>query len=186
MPNREFWKMARPAKHLPLVYRFLMASLLLLGALGLSVATARADSFQLTFIGDLSGTGTFTTDGLCTGCIIGHGLLTFTLNLGSDSGASAFDITDDSGSQNTSYNRTVNTMGYAAINSETGDGLSFSTGGAGTHTWVMGNATQSFSGTYTITPIATPEPRLFTLLLTGLLLVGFLCGSKFLASAAIS
>jgi hypothetical protein len=62
----------------------------------LSSVPLRADMFNITLSGSLSGSGTFTTDGTCVICMpSGLGLLSLTINIGPDSGTDAFDIRDD-------------------------------------------------------------------------------------------
>lgn len=175
-----------PSTRLSAVCRSLVAMLLLLGAIGLSAATARADSFNVTFFDStltVVGTGTLTTNGVCAGCLPGTGLLTFFVNLGADSGASAFDITDDNGAAFTVYNRPSNTIGAGLSNSETGDGLSMQTGPTATFVFASADGRTSLNGTYVVAP-NVPEPRSITLFLTGLALVGLFHRRKLLASAA--
>ena len=59
----------------------------------LSSVPLKADMFDITLTGDpgsLSGDGTFTTDGICSVCFPGMGLLSVTINIGPDSGMNAF------------------------------------------------------------------------------------------------
>jgi hypothetical protein len=53
--------------------RFTLRFIPLLALLFALSAVARADSFQITFTGIGSGTGQFTTDGVCTMCSPGAG-----------------------------------------------------------------------------------------------------------------
>ncbi len=55
--------------------RFTLRFIPLLALLFALSAVASADSFQITFTGIGSGTGQFTTDGVCTMCSPGAGLL---------------------------------------------------------------------------------------------------------------
>jgi hypothetical protein len=73
--------------------RFTLRFIPLLALLFALSAVARADSFQITFTGIGSGTGQFTTDGVCTMCSPGAGLLTWLVEVGPDTGPNAFDIT---------------------------------------------------------------------------------------------
>jgi hypothetical protein len=75
--------------------RFTLRFIPLLALLLALSAVASADSFQITFTGVGSGTGQFTTDGVCTMCSPGAGLLTWLVEVGPDNGSNAFDITDD-------------------------------------------------------------------------------------------
>src|SRR5260370_7781071 len=86
-------------------------------------AVAKADSFQITFAGNASGTGQFTTDGLCTMCSPGAGLLTWLVGIGPDTGPNAFDITDDGPATVTiTYDRLTNSFSsIGTFNSENND-----------------------------------------------------------------
>ena len=128
--------------------RFLL-SLVALCALS-SVPLRASDIFNITLTGDLSGSGTFTTDGICTLCEPGLGLLSLTINIGPDSGTDAFDISDDffSGPPPTFYDRPPNQLSYGGVNSETGDTLNmlfFSQ-------WELLRGTLIDTGTFTVTP----------------------------------
>src|SRR5262245_34866671 len=77
--------------------------------------------FDITLTGPLlSGNGTFSTDGTCAVCVPGAGLLSLTINIGPDTGAAAFDISDDALGP-TAYSRAQNLLSYTGTNSETGD-----------------------------------------------------------------
>src|SRR5262249_32489017 len=106
--------------------RCVMRLLLPLVALcALSSVPLRADMFDITLSGTtLSGSGTFTTDGTCSLCRFpGFGLLSLTINIGPDSGADAFDLSDDGLGALTLYQRPGNTLAYQGTNSETNDFL---------------------------------------------------------------
>jgi hypothetical protein len=76
-----------------------------------STHVAKADSFQITFTGNASGTGQFTTDGVCTMCFPTAGLLTWLVSIGPDSGSNAFDIVDDGPATVTiTYDRLTNSF----------------------------------------------------------------------------
>jgi hypothetical protein len=90
--------------------RYIIRPLQLLVLLISFSVTARADSFQVTFVGDLSGTAQFTTDGLCASRSAMAGLLTFTADIGTDTRPAAFDITDDNSSHFIIYGRSTNSL----------------------------------------------------------------------------
>ena len=154
-----------------------MRSLLSLVALcALSSVPLRADTFDITFSGTLSGSGTFTTDGICTLCSpdfshIGVGLLSLTINIDRDSGPNAFDFIDDpGGSDGTVYRRAINELCYSAINSEnTSDGLNII--GAIVGVWDFHRPGLLATGTVSITP-AVPEPNSLFLVTPILAIVG--------------
>src|SRR5262245_56634633 len=81
-----------------------------------------ADIFDITLTGNPgspSGSGIFTTDGICSVCTPGAGLLSLTINLGPFSGPEAFDICDDIlGVNEVVYQRPTNMLEYVATNSE--------------------------------------------------------------------
>ena len=133
---------------------------------------AKADSFQIVFSGQFSGTGQFTTNGTCTVCTPGAGLLTWVVGIGPDTGASAFDIVDDGIATATiTYNRTTNTfLSQGTFSSENpGDLFVLSSNG----TWVLNTVTGSHTGTYVVTRSAVAEPPLpLLLLLPAIVLVG--------------
>ena len=153
-----------------------MRLLLTLVALcSLSSVPLRADMFDITLTGNPgspSGGGTFTTDGICMLCFPfpGAGLLSVTINIGPDSGASAFDISDD-GIGPKIYNRPANTFLYMGSNSETNDFLDMAL-----NDWFLTRAGSSIgSGTYSITPAAAiPEPS-YLFLLMPIVALGGLC-----------
>ena len=141
----------------------------------LSSVPLRADTFDITFnvlFGGLTASGTFTTNGICGFCTPGsglsQGLLSLTINIGPDSGASAFDISDD-GIGPKIYNRPANTLLYMGSNSETNDFLDMAL-----NDWFLTRAGSSIgSGTYSITPAAAiPEPSYLFLLMPIVALVG--------------
>jgi hypothetical protein len=182
--------LSRPTNYSPRFRRSLIGLIVLVGFLGLSAFTARADSFSVTFtqtsfpLPAVSGTGTFTTDGVCIICTPGSGLLTFTATfmIGPPFPATdVFDITDEGGANlNTFYNRTLNEITYAAFNSESlGDSLSVQTNGI----WFLteSESTTPQTGTYAIIP--TPEPDSTTLFLAGVLLLGFFYRRRLLLPA---
>ncbi len=86
-------------------------------------AVAEADSFQITFTGGASGTGQFTTDGVCAMCFPTAGLLTWVVAIGPDTGSSAFDIVDDGpATASITYNRLTNSFSsVGTFNSENND-----------------------------------------------------------------
>jgi len=127
--------------------------------------------FDITLTGNPfspSGSGTFTTDGICTTCMPGDGLLSLTINIGPDSGTQPFDISDDFGIIAT-YVRSTNSLDYMGRNSETGDTLHMI---ASNSNWSLVPATgdQSGIGTFSVTP--TPEPSSLFLLIPVVALVG--------------
>jgi hypothetical protein len=144
----------------------------LLPILALTVCSVplRADLFNITLSGITpSGTGTFSTNGTCTTCMLGSGLLSFTINIGPDTGAKAFDSTDD-GALSGEYDRATNLFFFQAIDSETGDGIQTTS----STTYALNTGTSGstvFSGTVTVTPAApaVPEPSSVVLLIVGLL-----------------
>src|SRR4051794_18375911 len=81
--------------------KFDLCRLLPLIALALLPATARADLFAVTLNGDVMGTGSFTTDGICSTCVFPTSLLTATFNLSHVPGSAvpeSFNLADDLGS----------------------------------------------------------------------------------------
>jgi hypothetical protein len=147
-----------------------MRSLLSLVALcALSSVPLTADMFNITFLGSLSGRGTFSTDGTCTLCQVpGFGLLNLTINIGTDSGTGAFDISDD-GLGLTLYQRPPNNLAYTGTNSETNDFLDMKL-----NIWSLTRAGGTVgSGTFSVRPAASvPEPRSLFLLMPIVALVG--------------
>jgi hypothetical protein len=133
-------------------------------------AVAKADSFQITFTGTGSGTGQFTTDGVCTLCSPGAGLFTWLVNIGPDTGPNAFDITDDGPATATiTYDRLTNSFSsIGTFNSENNDFFILHS----TLTWSLSSLQGDFSGTYAVAPLATtPEPSTLTLLSLSILVL---------------
>ena len=139
--------------------RCVMRLLLPLVALcALASAPLRADIFDITLTGNPgspSGSGTFSTDGTCTLCTPGSGLLSLTVNIVPNSGTDAFDISDDALGTLTLYQRSANTLAYQGTNSETNDFLDMEL-----NIWFLTRAGSMIaSGTYSVTPAAVvPEP----------------------------
>jgi len=152
--------------------RFTLRFIPLLALLFALSAVAGADSFQITFTGIGSGTGQFTTDGVCTMCSPGAGLLTWLVEVGPDTGPNAFDITDDGiATMTITYHRLTNSFDSSGtFNSENNDFFILHS----TLTWSLSSLQGDFSGTYTVAPLAsTPEPStLLLLFLSALVLVG--------------
>ena len=152
--------------------RFTLRFIPLLALLLALSAVASADSFQITFTGVGSGTGQFTTDGVCTMCSPGAGLLTWLVEVGPDTGPNAFDITDDGiATMTITYDRLTNSFdSIGTFNSENNDFFILHS----TLTWSLSSLQGDFSGTYTVAPVAsTPEPStLLLLFLSALVLVG--------------
>src|SRR6516162_9508609 len=136
--------------------RCVMRLLLPLVALcALASAPLRADMFHITLTGSQSGSGAFSTDGTCTLCTPGSGLLSLTVNIGPNSGTDAFDISDDSLGNLTLYQRSTNTLAYQGTSSETNNFLDMEL-----NIWFLTRAGSMIaSGTYSVTPAAVvPEP----------------------------
>jgi hypothetical protein len=139
-----------------------------------SSAPLRADIFNITLTGltpsgdELDGSGTFTTDGICTTCTPGAGLLSLTIDIGRDSGMDAFDISDDNVTPgSTEYIRPLNLFNYFAHNSETGDILSMQDS-----TWALIEAPNVTVGTGTYSVALAPEPNSLFLLMPVVALLG--------------
>jgi hypothetical protein len=151
--------------------RFTLRFIPLLTLLIVLSGVAKADSFQITFSGTASGTGQFTTDGACTMCSPGAGLLTWLVGIGPDTGPNAFDITDDGPATATiTYDRLTNSFSsVGTFNSENNDFFILMSN----DTWSLSSLAGDFSGTYTVTPVGTPEPStLWLLFLSVLVLAG--------------
>ena len=133
----------------------------------LSSVPLTADMFNITLSGTtLSGSGTFTTDGTCQMCLPSAGFLSLTINIGSDSGTHAFDISDDALGTLTLYQRPTNTLAYQGTNSETNDFLDMEL-----NIWFLTQAGSTIgSGTYSVAPV--PEPSYLFLLMPIVALVG--------------
>jgi hypothetical protein len=121
---------------------------------------AHADVFYISFTGDLTGTGSFTTDGTCQVCSFPGSLLTATVSLGANTGSSAFDTVDDSVALN--FDRTLNFFDPSIwTNSETGQNLYF----LPDRDWELGTNPQNFvHGKYSVSSV--PEPGSVSLFLT--------------------
>jgi len=133
-----------------------LASIALFALLAVSGVTARADSFGITLTGNSgspSGTGTFTTNGICTLCFdFGGGILGFSASLGSDTGAKAFDLADDF--PVLLFDRTTGSLaGSTDMDSETFDVLTFTSG----TNWQLVSGFKTYSGRYTIAALAEPS-----------------------------
>jgi hypothetical protein len=143
--------------------RFTLRFIPLLALLFALSPVASADSFQITLTGFGSGTGQFTTDGVCTMCSPGAGLLTWLVEVGPDTGPNAFDITDDGiATMTITYDRLTNSFdSIGTFNSENNDFFILHS----TLTWSLSSLQGDFSGTYTVAPVAsTPEPSTLLLL----------------------
>ena len=81
-----------------------------------SSAPLRADMFNITLIpipgSVLSGSGTFSTDGICSLCSPGSGLLSLTIDIGPDTGTDAFEISDETFAGFVFYQRPPNNLAY--------------------------------------------------------------------------
>src|SRR5215467_14094412 len=166
----------------PIVFAALLAFVCLV-----DVPFASADEFKLTFSGDLSGTGSMTTDGICSACTKAGGLLSLTINLGSFSGASAFDIVDDDlGFGGPAYNRSSNSLDAPLwdLSEVPGAQLVISSQGSWEVSAFVGG---QFVGTYAISPVnaAAPESSTFVLLVAGVGLLGFIIRGKTHSACAI-
>ena len=166
---------------LPIVFGTLLVLVCLV-----DVRFAAADEFTLTFTGGLSGTGSMTTDGICSTCTKGGGLLTLTINLGSFSGASAFDIVDDFFTFGCPcYDRSSNSLDAPLwdLSESPGAQLVISPLGWEISAFVGGQ----FLGTYAISPAIAevPEPNTFALLVTAVGLLGFMIRGKTYFACAI-
>jgi hypothetical protein len=138
----------------------------------LASAPLRADMFDIRLTGNPgspSGSGTFSTDGTCTLCTPGSGLLSLTVNIGPNSGMDAFDISDDALGTLTLYQRPANTLAYQGTNSETNDFLDMEL-----NIWFLSRAGSMIGlGTYSVTPVAAvPEPSYLFPLMPMVALVG--------------
>lgn len=151
--------------------RFALRSIPLFALLFALSAIAKADSFQITFTGAV-GSGQFTTDGVCTMCSPGAGLLTWLVDIGPDTGPNAFDITDDGPATVTiTYDRLTNSLSsIGTFNSENNDFFILHSN----PTWSLSSLQGDFSGSYAVSPlVSTPEPStLLLLLLSALVLAG--------------
>ena len=148
---------------------------------------ASADEFKLTFTGDLSGAGSMTTDGICSVCTKGAGLLSLTINLGSFSGASAFDIVDDFVEFGCPcYDRSSNSLDAPLwdLSESPGAQLVISSQGSWEISAVVGG---QFVGTYAISPVIAPVPgpNTFAFLVTAVGLLGFVVRRKAHSARAI-
>ncbi|HEY1468636.1 MAG TPA: PEP-CTERM sorting domain-containing protein [Candidatus Acidoferrum sp.] len=153
------------------MFRFTVRLMPLLALLFALSAVAKADSFQITFSGTGSGTGQFTTDGVCTMCSPGAGLLTWLVEVGPDTGPNAFDITDDGPATVTiTYDRLTNSFdSIGTFNSENRDFFIMHSD----LNWSLSSLQGDFSGTYVVAPAGTPEPSTLLLLcLSSLMLAG--------------
>jgi hypothetical protein len=152
--------------------RFTVRLIPLLVLFVVSTHVAKADSFQITFTGNASGTGQFTTDGVCTMCFPTAGLLTWLVNIGPDSGSNAFDIVDDGPATVTiTYDRLTNSFSsIGTFNSENNDFFILFPD----KSWDLSTLNGDFFGTYAVTPAGVPEPPTSALLLlSAMVLVGF-------------
>jgi hypothetical protein len=142
-------------------------------ALLLCAVGANADTFQIQFTGDLTGTGSFTTDGVCAQCQQGFGLLSFLVDLGTDTGADQFDLAMDA--NNLDWDPSLGT--FLVIhpeldNIETGDKIVLSSNPppppASVWDWhLISSSGETFTGLYTITEVSgVPEPGPMILLVT--------------------
>ena len=150
--------------------RCVMRLLLPLVALcALASAPLRADMFHITLTGSQSGSGAFSTDGTCTLCTPGSGLLSLTVNIVPNSGTDAFDISDDALGTLTLYQRSANTLAYQGTNSETNDFLDMEL-----NIWFLTRAGSMIgSGAYSVRPAAVvPEPSYLFPLIPMVALVG--------------
>jgi len=166
---------------LPIVFSALLVLVCLV-----DVRFTAADELTLTFTGGLSGTGSMTTDGICSVCTKGGGLLSLTINLGSFSGASAFDIVDDFVEFGCPcYDRSSNSLDAPLwdLSESPGAQLVISPLGWEISAVVGGQ----FLGTYAISPAiaAVPGPNTFALLVTAVGLLGFVVRGKAHSARAI-
>ena len=151
--------------------RFITRFLLFLVFFFASSGLAKADSFDITFTGNASGTGQFTTNGTCVMCSPNSGLLTWVVGIGPDTGANAFDITDDGPATMTiTYDRLSNSFSsIGTFNSENMDFFILFL--FPNETWQLSTLSGDFSGTYSVTPTSTgvSEPPSSVLLLLGVI-----------------
>jgi hypothetical protein len=128
----------------------------------LSAGSARADLWQITFNGDLSGSGSFTTDGTCVMCSNLLGTVeTFTASLGPNTGTSAFDTTDGL----ILFNRSTGSLLAPLL--VNGNALSLIG-----NDWTLFTLNGISTGTYSVAdPRSIPEPA--TGVMLSMLLLGF-------------
>jgi len=166
---------------LPIVFGALLVLVCLV-----DVRFTAADELTLTFTGGLSGTGSMTTDGICSVCTKGGGLLSLTINLGSFSGASAFDIVDDFVEFGCPcYDRSSNSLDAPLWDLSESPGAQLVISPLG---WEISAAVGGqFLGTYAISPAiaAVPGPNTFALLVTAVGLLGFVVRGKAHSARAI-
>ena len=155
----------------------LLVLLLLLGASG-----ARADTiYNITFTsGGLTvGTGTLSTDGSCTSCSRGAGLLSFTASFGASPNPNFISLSDFGSSSlyfdpgPLAFEPFSGITNFPAVDTCPCYDLFFNESPGNTwETDLFGTGLYA-SGTYTIAS-AVPEPSSVILLATGVLLLGFL------------
>lgn len=132
----------------------------------LGTGTARADLWQITFSGDLTGTGSFTTNGACSVCSsiswLGGGIETFTASLGSGSHTSAFDISEGV----VTFTRSTDSLNLTGLMNGNGDLLAI----IGSN-WYLTQGSILSSGGYSVSDLpSTPEPA--SALMLSMLMLG--------------
>lgn len=168
-------RLSPPRVVLPIVFGAFLVLVCLV-----DVRFAAADEFTLTFTGGLTGTGSMTTDGICSTCTKAGGLLSLTIDLGSFSGASAFDIVDDDlAFGGPAFNRSATSLDAPLwdLSESPGAQLVILSQGSWEISAVIGG---QFLGTYAISPAiaAVPEPNTFAFLVTAVGLLGFTIRGK--------
>jgi hypothetical protein len=144
--------------------RFLLPVVL---ACALFSVPLKADFFDITFTGDATGSGNFSTNGACGSCTPGAGgFQSFFANFA----AGTFDSADDSWSG--TYTRATNRLGADDTDSEnTAISIFLNPNGSGTGIWSMSlPAGRKLNGSFTFS--AVPEPSSVVLFTTILALLG--------------
>jgi hypothetical protein len=136
-------------------------------------SSARADLFNITFLGDFTGSGTITTDGACTLCAPGSGLLSLDLVLNLPSTSLVFDLKDDQIDSVTYVPKFNDLEASAWQNSEYPDYNLFIDTLEGQPVAHLEAADTDYYGTADITAASVPEPGSAVLLLSAVVILGF-------------